>query len=146
MQRENYTSRSYKYQYLIYELPISSEVMDSFSDTRNPLNENLKNQIDLLKFELLDAVKEVIATELTPWQRLILRMYFFQNKTQVEIATELSCNQSSIAKNIWGSDRYVDGRYVGCYGGAIPKLKRICKTNVRILNILSELDDLYNSI
>lgn len=65
------------------------------------------------------AVANIISTKLTRRQREVLQLYYFQGKTQEDIATILNLTQSTVSRHLFGTVR--GGKKVG---GAIPKLRK----------------------
>jgi DNA-directed RNA polymerase specialized sigma24 family protein len=72
-----------------------------------------------LRDALHEAVREAVATALTPKQRDIIEAHFFEGRSQGDIARSLGVSQQVIHKHIYGSPR--GGRLVG---GALRKLKK----------------------
>jgi RNA polymerase sigma factor (sigma-70 family) len=70
--------------------------------------------------ELLDILRELVATALTDRQRRIVEMYFFEGRTQEEIAGELGIAQQVVSRQLFGAAR--DGKKVG---GAIRRLQKV---------------------
>jgi len=70
--------------------------------------------------EVTPTVREIIAAKLTPRQREILSLYYFDGMTQEDIAAHLRVSQSTVSRHLFGTVR--DGRKVG---GAIPKLRKV---------------------
>jgi RNA polymerase sigma factor (sigma-70 family) len=75
-----------------------------------------------LKTEAIQQISIIIKTRLTKHQQHILDLYFYQNKTQQEIANILGISQQVVSKHLFGVMR--KGKRVG---GAIVKLKKICE-------------------
>src|SRR5690349_14697663 len=75
---------------------------------------------DDLHLELLDILRELVATALTDRQRRIVEMYFFEGRTQEEIAGELGIAQQVVSRQLFGAAR--DGKKVG---GAIRRLQKV---------------------
>ena len=69
----------------------------------------------------VEQIRELIGTQLTPRQQQVIELYFYQNKTQQEIANELGVSQQVVSKALFGVLR--DGQTVG---GAIKKLRKLC--------------------
>lgn len=65
------------------------------------------------------AVANIISTKLTRRQREVLQLYYFQGKTQEDIAAILNLTQSTVSRHLFGTVR--GGKKVG---GAIPKLRK----------------------
>jgi ATP/maltotriose-dependent transcriptional regulator MalT len=71
------------------------------------------------------VIVEMIDAELTIRQRQIVTLYYFQGKTQEDIAAILDLSQSTVSRHLFGTVR--DGRKVG---GAISKLKKVLERKV----------------
>ena len=84
--------------------------------------DDLAQQKAQLKAEAVAQIRELIQTQLTTKQRQIVEMYFYQHKTQQEIAEALGINQQVVSKHLFGALR--EGRKVG---GAIKKLRKLCE-------------------
>ena len=69
--------------------------------------------------ELSPVVSEMIDSELTLRQREVVRLYYFLDKTQEDIAAILNLSQSTVSRHLFGTVR--GGKKVG---GAIPKLQK----------------------
>jgi RNA polymerase sigma factor (sigma-70 family) len=69
----------------------------------------------------MGQIRAIISTRLTAQQRRIVELYFFENKTQQEIAAELGINQQVVSKHLFGAMRGSEK-----VGGAIKKLKKLC--------------------
>ena len=66
------------------------------------------------------AVEELIDTKLTKRQREVVRLYYYYDKTQEDIAAILELTQSTVSRHLFGTTR--GGKKVG---GAIPKLRKV---------------------
>lgn len=69
---------------------------------------------------VLPAVRDLIEAELTERQKEVLRLYYFRNMTQTDIAETLHLTQSTVSRHLFGTTR--NGRRIG---GAIPKLQKV---------------------
>ena len=87
-----------------------------------PEDERLDLERSRLKQEALEQIRELIKTRLTPKQRRVVEMYYFENKTQQEIAETLGINQQVVSKHLFGVLR--EGQQVG---GAVRKLRKLCE-------------------
>jgi RNA polymerase sigma factor (sigma-70 family) len=67
-------------------------------------------------------VNELIRSELTARQRQVVRLYYFANLSEEEIADRLGIAQQVVSQHLFGIWR--SGRRVG---GAIPRLRRLCE-------------------
>jgi len=69
--------------------------------------------------EVMPSVTTIIDEQLTNRQREVLRLYYFEGKTQEDIAAILDLTQSTVSRHLFGTVR--NGKKVG---GAIPKLRK----------------------
>ena len=67
------------------------------------------------------ALRDILDEVLTPRQKEIVRMYFFEGLNQSQIAQRLGVTQQSVSEHLYGKIRA--GRSVG---GAIRKLRKAC--------------------
>lgn len=87
---------------------------------------------------VLPSVQELINAKLTRRQRQVLELYFFEGKTQEDIAEILELSQSTVSRHLFGTVR--DGHKVG---GAIPKLQKLVSTG-RLRPVDDALDSLQH--
>jgi RNA polymerase sigma factor (sigma-70 family) len=87
-----------------------------------PEDEQIEQAKAAQKQAAIALIRELIQMHLTPRQAQIVQMYFYDNRTQEEIATELGINQQVVSKHLFGVLR--DGRKVG---GALKKLRKLCE-------------------
>jgi len=85
-------------------------------------DEEKRRQGEKLRKEALRQIGIIIRTRLTPKQQRILDLYFYENKTQEEIAEMLGVSQQVVNKHLFGVIR--QGQRVG---GAVKKLQKICR-------------------
>ena len=119
-----------KYNPHFWEINVEPEVLETMLTSPDILEELLSNSVDeqaqaekdQLRSDALAQIKILIQTKLTEKQRQIVEMYFYQGKTQQEIAKELGINQQVVSKHLFGVLR--DGQKVG---GAIRKLQKSCE-------------------
>lgn len=119
-----------KYDPRFWEINVDPQVLESILIEPDFLEELLSASEDTrpaqkktrLKEEALGQIRDLIQTKLTPKQRQIVEMYFYDNKTQQEIAKELGINQQVVSKHLFGTIR--NGRKVG---GAVRKLRKLCE-------------------
>lgn len=88
----------------------------------SPEDEQLNADKERLKQEAVEQIRELIQTRLTPRQCQIIELYFYEGKTQQEIAEMLGINQQVVSKHLFGVLR--GGRQVG---GAMRKLQKLCE-------------------
>lgn len=69
----------------------------------------------------LEAIAELVRTGLTVKQREIVQLYFYDGRSQVEIASRLGISQQVVSRQLFGVVR--DGRRIG---GAIARLRKAC--------------------
>jgi DNA-directed RNA polymerase specialized sigma24 family protein len=74
-----------------------------------------------VRSEVLEGLSELVQTSLTAKQRIMVERYFYDGRTQQEIAAELGVSQQVVSRQLFGVVRH--GRRVG---GAIQRLRKIC--------------------
>ncbi|MCX7008938.1 MAG: sigma-70 family RNA polymerase sigma factor [Kiritimatiellaeota bacterium] len=97
--------------------------------------------------EIALIVQAVMVTALTPRQRQVLELYYLEERTQVEIATALGINQSTVSQHLVGKRRGSSR-----VGGAFRKIrkaihkaaKRRTHSNTRYARIIHTLDQLLD--
>ncbi|HUS62257.1 MAG TPA: sigma-70 family RNA polymerase sigma factor [Acidimicrobiales bacterium] len=99
------------------EIPLSDQMLDAWMAAR-ALDEAPDPARERLHAELVDILRELVATRLTDRQRSIVEMYYFDGLTQEEIAAELGIAQQVVSRQLFGVVR--DGKRVG---GAIRRLR-----------------------
>lgn len=81
--------------------------------------------------QILSVVLDIIESELTQMQRECLKLYFFRDKTQADVATILGISRRVVSQHIFGIRR--NGKQVG---GAIKKIRKVCKKRgIQISNL-----------
>lgn len=133
--------KSKNYQYRIVEISFEAAKLNNFPNERgigSILAENSSDdRVQILKTDLLEELYEIInGNYLTEHQKKILFMRLM-NKTQNEIADHLGITQSAVHKAMHGNIDYKNQKKR--YGGIIKKLQKICKTNGKISEILSQI-------
>ena len=79
-------------------------------------------EVEAARAEALSGLAELVRSSLTARQRQIVEAYFYEGRTQAEIATELGIAQQVVSRQLFGVIR--NGRRVG---GAIARLRRLCE-------------------
>ena len=135
-------SKSKSYQYKIVEISFDQDKLNNFSSERgigSILQENSYDErVSELRENLLEEVYDIIHGDLlTEHQKKILFMRLM-GKTQNEIANHLGITQSAVHKAMHGNIEYRNNKKR--YGGIVKKLKKICKNNERISEILAEIE------
>lgn len=113
-----------------WEIEVAPEVLESLLVEPDfverlfvtPEDERLDLEKAQFKQDAIDQIRQLINTRLTPRQRRIVEMYFYENKTQQEIAEVLGINQQVVSKHLFGVLR--GGQQVG---GAVRKLRKLCE-------------------
>ena len=72
--------------------------------------------------EAIASIAEIVRTGLTAKQRVIVERYFYDGRTQQEIAAEIGISQQVVSRQLFGVVR--NGRRVG---GAVQRLRRLCE-------------------
>lgn len=108
-----------------WEISTDSRYLESVPANRALWFETPEDQVrrhafnDFFK-EVKPVVIGIIDSELTNRQREVVTLYYFQGKTQEDIAAILDLSQSTVSRHLFGTVR--DGKKVG---GAISKLRKI---------------------
>lgn len=136
-------NKSRLYQYKIVEISFEQNKLNNFPMERgigHLLSENEpSDRIDDLKSELLDELYDVVHSDfLTEHQKKILLMRLM-GKTQNEIADHLGITQSAVHKAMHGNIDYKNDRKR--YGGIIKKLRKVCKNNKKIKEVLRKIEE-----
>jgi RNA polymerase sigma factor (sigma-70 family) len=102
------------------EIPFSPDVLDTWDLQRGP-DEPEDEDRARLRAELVAALRELVSSRLTDRQRRIVELYFYEGKTQEEIAAELRISQQVVSRQLFGVVR--NGKKIG---GAIKRLRDVC--------------------
>lgn len=137
-------NKSKFYQHKIVEISFDQSKLNNFPIERgighilieNEINDKIVDLRENLIEELYDVVNGNFLTE---HQKKILFMRLM-GKTQNEIAEHLKITQSAVHKSLFGNIDYKNNKKR--YGGIIKKLKKICKNEPRIQNILDKINDI----
>jgi DNA-directed RNA polymerase specialized sigma subunit len=136
-------NKSKLYQYKIVEISFDQSKLNNFPVERGIgyiLAENeTSDKIEDLKENLLEELYDVVHSDfLTEHQKKILLMRLM-GKTQNEIADHLGITQSAVHKAMHGNIDYKNDKKR--YGGIIKKLRKVCKNNKKIKDILGRIDE-----
>lgn len=107
-----------------WEVAVESSRLEAFSteealwDTYSEFTSGYRRHT----LEIFRQVLELVRTELTQRQREVVQLYYFGRLTETQIAERLGIPQQVVSQHLHGVMRH--GRRVG---GAIPKLKKLCK-------------------
>ena len=102
------------------EIPFSPDVLDSWDIDPGPDEPEDPNRARL-RAELISVLRELVSSRLTDRQRRIVELYFYEGRTQQEIAASLSISQQVVSRQLFGVVR--NGKKVG---GAIKRLRDVC--------------------
>ena len=119
-----------KYDPKFWEVTVEPQILEALLIAPDFLETILGDEADQtiseekarLKQEAIVQIAQLIQTQLTAKQRQVVELYFYENKTQAQIAQILGINQQVVSKHLFGAVR--DGRKVG---GAIKKLRKLCE-------------------
>ena len=112
-----------------WEIPVPPEVFDAHEgslfafvaeDDRGA--DESGNARARLRRRAAQELRRLVATSLTERQREIVELYFYQGRTQAEVAAELWISQQAVSRQLFGVLR--DGQRVG---GAIKRLRALCE-------------------
>lgn len=140
---EKRRNRSDAYQVIYHEIMYSHDMLSGFSNSESISTRLCPYQYDERVLDLQDQLKEefwrVVDEALTDKQARVMQM-LGEGATQMEIAKEMGCNQSSIHKNLRGGASK-DGSV--SYGGSEGKLREACMSDPKILEILAKIDEIH---
>jgi RNA polymerase sigma factor (sigma-70 family) len=103
-----------------WELPVDPASLEGLPDASST-SERRSPAAEQARREAIAILGELVTTALTARQRRLVELYFFERKTQAEIAVELGVSQQAVSRQLFGVLRR--GRRVG---GAIQRLRRLC--------------------
>ena len=140
--------KSKNYQYKIVEVAFDQMKLNNFSQENgiagilsdNSYSEELMDLRDKLLEEVYSVVNGDVLTE---HQKKVLFMVLM-GKTQNEIAEHLGITQSAVHKALRGNLDYRNDKKR--YGGIFKKLKKLCKGNNKVQEILLEIGKLKEKV
>lgn len=111
-----------------WEIPTTSEYIEGVSNERalwyeTDVDRERRYALQDFFASVLPHVTELANTRLTARQQEVLRLYYFENKTQEQIAAELNLTQSTVSRHLFGTMR--GGKRIG---GALAKLRKLMDT------------------
>ena len=118
-----------------WEIVLDNNELDKFPYEslfcyQSPEDRQRRLQKEIERRKILKVVLDIIEYELTSIQRECIKLYFFEEKTQTEIAKILGISRRVVSQHIYGICR--NGKRVG---GAIKKIRKICKKrDIQIAN------------
>ena len=133
--------KSKSYQYKIVEVSFDAAKLNNFSADKSIgsiLEENsFDDRLIDLREELLGEIYDIVNGDyLTEHQKKILFMRLM-GKTQNQIADHLGITQSAVHKAMHGNIDYRNHKKR--YGGIVKKLRKICRTNDKVIDLLSQI-------
>jgi len=108
-----------------WEIPTGTSYLENVASERamwfeTELDRERRHAMQEFFETVMPAVQDLIEATLTRRQKEVLRLYYFCNMTQEDIAGELKLSQSTVSRHLFGTTR--NGKKVG---GAIPKLQKV---------------------
>jgi RNA polymerase sigma factor (sigma-70 family) len=103
------------------EIPFAPDVLDLWDVGADGTADPEDPRRAALRAALVEALTELVATRLTPRQRRIVELYFYEGRTQQQIAGDLGISQQVVSRQLFGVVR--DGKKVG---GALKRLRDAC--------------------
>jgi RNA polymerase sigma factor (sigma-70 family) len=104
-----------------WELPVDPATLEELADAPPGSETPRSSEAEEARREAIAMLGVLITTALTTRQRRLIELYYFQRKTQAEIARELGVSQQAVSRQLFGVLRR--GRRVG---GAIQRLRKAC--------------------
>ncbi len=123
-QRHDLQSRKREYNPDFWEVPMEWQALCQFSEEQSLWHEapeDAEYRIRLRNYvkEAMPTIRKLISKVLTERQRDIVRLYFFEQKTQYEVAEILGISVSNVSQHLFGKRR--GGKVIG---GAIPRMRK----------------------
>lgn len=135
-------SVQYQYREVLIDPSILSTL--SFLSTEDDLSAEAKDELLELTEQLTFKIKDIIDNKLTKRQSEVVKLIFFEQKTQMEVAYLLGLCQTTIHKLIHGNLDYSNGGKR--YGGAVKKIRKLCQKDPEIQNIITRMDCLRRDL
>src|SRR5687768_5439071 len=109
----------------LWEVPVPPEVFDLAA--AGPLlpestGEGDAEAIAAARAAVVEQVAVIVANTLTDKQRRIVELYFYDGRSQTDVAAELGISQQAVSRQLFGVMR--NGRRVG---GAVRRLRQACE-------------------
>lgn len=130
-QRHDLRTRKRNFNPDFWEVPVEWQDLCRFSDQQGLWHETPEEAEHRLRSsnhlnQVMPKIHRLIDEVLTERQRDVLRLYFFERKTQREVAELLGISVSSVSQHLFGKRRA--GSIIG---GAIPRLRKELKQTAR---------------
>jgi len=103
-----------------WEIPVDPDVLARFPAGRPDSPPDPEKE--RIRAEAVAVLRTIIATELTSRQREVVQAYFFEGRTEAEIARDLGIAQQVVSRHLFGAVR--TGRRVG---GAMSRLRKLAE-------------------
>lgn len=106
-----------------WELPFDPGGFDALPDVVDPDEHRpLDPAAAAARREALAGIAELVRSSLTDKQRRIVELYFYEGRTQQEIADDLGISQQVVSRQLFGVIR--EGKRIG---GAVARLRKLCE-------------------
>jgi DNA-directed RNA polymerase specialized sigma24 family protein len=106
---------------LFWEVPVDPAGLDGLVRLVSDEGSGRSEAGERAKNEAVELLGQLISAGLTERQARLVDLYFFEGRTQEEIAAELGVSQQAVSRQLFGVLR--KGRRVG---GAIQRLRKLC--------------------
>ncbi len=135
-------AKSDSVQYKFREILVDPNILASLSSlsTEGELSPEDKDELIELRERLMSKVIEIINTKLTSRQSEVIKMIYFEQKTQMEAAYLLNLCQTTVHKILFGNLDYSHGGKR--YGGAIRKIRKLTSADEEICEIFRRMDEI----
>jgi DNA-directed RNA polymerase specialized sigma24 family protein len=104
-----------------WEVPVDPASLEGFPEDSGGHEASRSEAGERSRRDAVAVLGELVRTRMTARQRRLVELYFFEGRTQQEIARELRVSQQAISRQIFGVLR--KGRRVG---GAVQRLRKLC--------------------
>jgi DNA-directed RNA polymerase specialized sigma24 family protein len=104
-----------------WEVPVDPASLEGLPDDPGPPSPSRSAAGERSRRDAVAVLGELVRTGLTAKQQRLVELYFYEARTQQEIAEALGVSQQAVSRQLFGVLR--KGRRVG---GAIQRLRRLC--------------------
>ena len=109
-----------------WEIPVEPGRLDAFATGSAlwcpPEEAPSRPEKDQRRRQAVVRLRELIEHELTARQRDCVRLYFFEGRTQQQVAEELGICRRVVSQHLFGIRRH--GRRIG---GALNRIRKLCQ-------------------
>jgi predicted DNA-binding protein YlxM (UPF0122 family) len=135
------------YQHIYHEINVANhQYIKHSNDNSIGAITSSNEEIDRLRFELMEEIRNIISTQLTPKQQEVINLVL-DGYDHHEIAVKLGVNQSAIEHRIHGTKSYYGGnKHKRQCGGIYRRIRHIAERSLAIMTILTKIKAIKNDV